>query len=95
MGERGTLIRAGRREEFGRSRRRPTSLVPALILGAFGLPACGELSIFDPPDTRVVGQTLGTLLAVSYTASLTNHALTVGNSGAAALTVTDGKPACW
>jgi hypothetical protein len=56
---------------------RPALIVRLALLVSFGLSAC---SMFKPPDTRVVGQTLGTLLAVSYAASLTNHALTVGSS---------------
>ena len=60
------------------TRRRAALALFLWILCALGLPACGKL--FEPPDTRVVGQTLGTLLAVSYTASLTQHALSVGSS---------------
>jgi len=69
----------GQGREIGLARVRPVLLICLLLALSLGIPAC-ESSIFDPPDTRVVGQTLGTLLAVSYAASLTHHALTVGNS---------------
>jgi hypothetical protein len=48
------------------------------LLCALAAAGCGDF--FKTPDTRVVGQTLGTMLAISYTASLMQHALTVGKS---------------
>ncbi len=69
-------------------------LTPALLarpLGLLGLTSLAALacdsSLFKPPDTSVVGQTLGTMLAVSYAASLTQHALTVGTSPCYATTL--------
>jgi hypothetical protein len=60
-----------------------------LVLGALCYPGCAAKSLFDPPDTRIVGQTLGTMLAISYTATLMQHALSVGKSPCYELLLSD------
>lgn len=52
------------------------ALLPMLL-------GCGAKELkeaFEPPDTGVVGQALGSALAIAYTASLAQHALSGGES---------------